>query len=185
MRSRGLLPTARHDRVAALVEELRPGPRDHVITRALRHALTGLDPGLVDEARLDAAEGPTRLARHLAAELERALREADDAIPQATLMNDLIETLGAGGEAIDVPPAVLRGIRGRSALGHPVDLPPNPAIPFSQSDLLVNAEGQPNIGSELRAELGSADSVDLICAFVIWSGVRHVSETLRGVVGRG
>jgi hypothetical protein len=31
----------------------------------------------------------------------------------------------------------------------------------------VNAAGQPNIGSELKAELASADRVDLICAFVI------------------
>ena len=64
-------------------------------------------------------------------------------------------------------------------------MPPLPATPFSQSDLLVNAEGQPNIGSELRAELASADSVDLICAFVIWSGVRHLRDALGDVVRRG
>ena len=60
-----------------------------------------------------------------------------------------------------------------------------PATPFSQSDLLVNAEGQPNIGSELKAELGSADSVDLICAFVIWSGVRHLRDVARRRGARG
>jgi HKD family nuclease len=64
-------------------------------------------------------------------------------------------------------------------------LPTLPAIPFSQSDLLVNAEGQPNIGSELRAELATADSVDLICAFVIWTGVRHLRDSLAEVVERG
>jgi len=67
-------------------------------------------------------------------------------------------------------------------VGQILPLPPLPATPFSQSDLLINAEGQPNIGSELRAELASADSVDLICAFVIWSGVRHLRDALAGVL---
>ena len=83
-----------------------------------------------------------------------------------------------------VPARVLSGIKPRSALGTPVDLPPLPATPFSQSDLLVNAEGQPNIGSELKAELATADSVDLICAFVIWTGVRHLRDSLRDVIDR-
>ena len=79
---------------------------------------------------------------------------------------------------VALPARVLHGIRSRSPLGDVVPLPPLPATPFSQSDLLVNAEGQPNIGSELRAELASADSVDLLCAFVIWSGVRHLRDAL-------
>ena len=57
--------------------------------------------------------------------------------------------------------------------------------PSQSSDLLVNGEGQPNIGSELRAEIASADSVDLICAFVIWSGVIAVRDPLRELIERG
>ena len=83
---------------------------------------------------------------------------------------------------IALPPRVLLGIKGRSPLGDPLPLPALPATPFSQSDLLVNAEGQPNIGSELKAELATADSVDLICAFVIWTGVRHLRDSLAEVV---
>ena len=90
----------------------------------------------------------------------------------------------AGAEVV-VPPHVLLGIKGLSPLGDPVDLAARPATPFSQSDLLVNAEGQPNIGSELRGELASADSVDLLCAFVIWSGVRHLRDALAALRDRG
>jgi HKD family nuclease len=53
------------------------------------------------------------------------------------------------------------------------------------SDLLVNGEGQPNIGSELRAELATAERVDLICAFIIWSGVVAVRDPLRELIARG
>jgi len=62
---------------------------------------------------------------------------------------------------------------------------PLPATPLAASDLLVNADGQPNIGSELRAELASAEHVDLICAFVIWSGVVQLRDALLGVIDRG
>lgn len=43
------------------------------MTRALREAIAGLDPELVSEAELDSAEAPERLARHLMAEVRRAL----------------------------------------------------------------------------------------------------------------
>ena len=121
-------------------------------------------------------------------ELRVALAGEDSADAQAERVNALLRTFdesdGLDSE-IALPARLLQGIKGRSPLGAVVPLPPPPATPFSQSDLLVNAEGQPNVGSELRAELASADSVDLICAFVIWSGVRHLREALAGVKARG
>lgn len=121
-------------------------------------------------------------------ELRRTLDAEDVADTQAARVNDVLRNF-AGSDAADAeiarPPRVLQGIRARSPLGDVLPAPPLPATPFSQSDLLVNAEGQPNIGSELRAELATADSVDLICAFVIWSGVRHLRDALAGLVARG
>jgi len=167
---------------------LEPGPRDHLITQSLRRALSRLEPDVIDEAALDAAEAPDRLARHAAAEIQRLLAGDDPADAQAARTNAALRLL-AGGAAteteVDIPARLLQGIRPRSPLGDVVALPPPPATPLSQSDLLVNAEGQPNVGSELRAELASADSVDLVCAFVIWSGVRHLRDALTQVVERG
>src|SRR5689334_11215917 len=129
-----------------------PGPRDHLITRELRRGLDRIDPALVEQEALDAAEGPERLARHAMAELRRELGTASSADEQARQLNALLRQ--ADGEnaidaEIDLPPRVLQGIRRRSPLGDVAPLPALPATPFSQSDLLVNAEGQPNIGSEL------------------------------------
>lgn len=170
---------------------LKPGPRDHLITRALERLLQQLDAEFRVDAALDAAEAPERLARHAMAEIVRQLAAGDEGADiQASRLNDLLRRLvvdeddWAEAEVV-VPARVLSGIRARSPLGQPVALPPLPATPFSQSDLLVNAEGQPNIGSELKAELATADSVDLICAFVIWTGVRHLREALEGVIQRG
>ena len=119
-------------------------------------------------------------------EMRRELDANTPADAQAGRVNDALRSLGGSEvDAVAMPARVLRGIKTKSVVGDVLDLPPSPATPFSQSDLLVNAEGQPSVGSELRAELASADSVDLICAFVIWSGVRHVRDALRGVIERG
>src|SRR4051812_31015113 len=167
-----------------------PGPRDHLVTRALERALNALDAEVLDQKALDSAEAPERLARHAMGELRVALDTEESADAQAERVNDLLravdrDVIGELDAEVALPARVLQGIRGRSPLGDVVERPPPPATPFSQSDLLVNAEGQPNVGSELRSELATADSVDLICAFVIWSGVRHLREALAGVKERG
>ena len=119
-------------------------------------------------------------------ELRRDLDDDSPADLQAQRVNALLEHLADADDAeIVLPAQVLTGITSRTPLGDVAPLPPAAATPLGQSDLLVNAEGQPNVGSELRAELGTADSVDLICAFVIWSGVRHVRDALAGVCERG
>lgn len=166
-----------------------PGPRDHLVTDPLASELSELSEDVRLEQRLDPAEAPERLARHAMEELRRGLGGNDQPSDhQAQRVNDVLRQLASGDGApaeVALPARVLLGIKGLSPLGDVVDLPPAPATPFSQSDLLVNAEGQPNVGSELRAELASADAVDLICAFVIWSGVRHLREALAAVVERG
>jgi len=172
------------------IDPMAPGPRDHLITRDLEQELDRVDPEVRVEVPLDPAEGPARLARHAMREVERELAVDETAAGQAERLNGVLRQLvgatnGPLPAELVLPPRVLYGIKARSPLGDPVDLPALPATPFSQSDLLVNAEGQPNIGSELKAELGTADSVDLICAFVIWTGVRHLRDSLAEVVDRG
>jgi len=171
------------------MESIAPGLRDHLLTRALERVLAEIDPALLVSDLLDPAEAPERLSRHLMAEVRGVLGEEGSADAQAEDVNRLLGQVlrREDAEAVEivVPARVLQGVRARSALGDLLDLPPAPATPLAQSDLLVNAEGQPNIGAELRSELASADSVDLICAFVIWSGVRHLRDALAGVIDRG
>lgn len=167
---------------------IEPGPRDHLVTRWLEGVLADLDPELLDKIDLDPAEAPERLSRHAMEVLRARIDPEGSADEQSGLVNRLVETLAADPdpeEEIAIPAQILRGIKGRSALGEPLPLPPLPATPFSQSDLLVNGEGQPSVGSELKAELASAQAVDLICAFVIWSGVRHLRDALGEVIDRG
>ncbi len=165
-----------------------PGPRDHLVTRSLQRGLDGVDLESRVEQALDPAEAPERLARHAMEEIRRALEGDAPSDAKAERVNDIFRRFLDGGDSeagVALPARLLQGIKARSALGDLLPLPPPPATPLSQSDLLVNAQGQPNVGSELRAELTSAESVDLICAFVIWSGVRHVRDALAAVKQRG
>src|SRR5690625_2737684 len=43
----------------------------------------------------------------------------------------------------------------------------------------------PQLGSELRLEMASADRIDLLCAFVQWSGIRVLEPALREAAERG
>ncbi len=85
---------------------------------------------------------------------------------------------------------VLPGPQQLLALRRPVApgvwaLTSRPQTPLSQPALLTNARGEPSMGTELTAELDSADSVDLLCAFVKWSGLRLVEPTRSGASPSG
>ncbi|GHF66968.1 DUF3427 domain-containing protein [Streptomyces griseosporeus] len=54
-----------------------------------------------------------------------------------------------------------------------------PLTPLSETALITNATGDPNLGAELRAEIATADHIDLLCAFVKWHGIRVLEDALR------
>jgi superfamily II DNA or RNA helicase/HKD family nuclease len=58
-------------------------------------------------------------------------------------------------------------------------------VPLSQPALLTNSHNDPKLGAELRAELATADRVDLLCAFVKWYGVRVLESELADRAARG
>ena len=169
-----------------------PGPRDHLVTRALEQALAELEPDSFVTEGLEVAEAPRRLARHLGIAVQRALAslaDSDDGAlaAQATQLNALLDQADPEevGDLIAFPPRILTELRTPTPAGGYAKPARLPKTPLGQSDLLVNAVGQPNIGSELQAELATATRVDLLCAFVIMSGVSQLRDALRGVIDRG
>src|SRR3954447_5781228 len=63
--------------------------------------------------------------------------------------------------------------------------PQRPLTSLSEAALLTNAREDPNLAHELAAELASADRVDLLCAFVKWSGLRILEKPLTELHRRG
>ncbi len=177
------------------MSELRPGVYEALLTKLLAMRLPD-DESLYQLAALDRADTPALLARHLAAILESVLRapsfEADPE-RQIAFCNELIDSLSRQAH-LDGPFDELLDQRARQLLEvlRPPETPlakleplPRPTIPLSQNALLVASKQEPALAGELRRELASADRVDLLCAFVKWSGIRVLLDELRQVRARG
>ncbi|MGC5037743.1 DUF3427 domain-containing protein [Streptomyces sp. DT190] len=60
-----------------------------------------------------------------------------------------------------------------------------PLTPLSETSLITNSPEDLSLGAELRAELATADRIDLLCAFVKWYGIRVLEDSLRAAQERG
>jgi superfamily II DNA or RNA helicase/HKD family nuclease len=177
-------------------ETVEPGLRDHLITERDRAELASIESSRLEIGDLPRTDAPRRLGYYLKAVAERLLAgklddEATEVDSLAATVNGLITSLADGTplpeDQLTLPPEVLQGIRAQPSgrLAAAPQLPPRPTIPLTTSDLLYNGRGQPTLGAELQLEIESADRIDLICAFVIWTGVRILLEPLRRLVERG
>src|SRR5450759_5025144 len=123
--------------------------------------------GLTPNTELvDAAEQPDVLARHIRDATVRALAAESNADRRRDMVNALLEQLGAYDDKPAVSPCQRLSRVAPAAAGSPVRNTNRPATPLSDAALLTNAHGEPSLGHEIRAELDSADHVDLLCAFV-------------------
>jgi superfamily II DNA or RNA helicase len=163
------------------------------VERGLYEALitSGLDDrlnraqGLADIETIDAADQPHVLARHVQSVVERALGATKDPGARLKLVNGLIDHLNEATELVREPPSQLLRLVDETPFGEPVTSAARPRTPLSDAALLTNAHGEPSLGAELRAELESADVVDLLCAFVKWHGIRLLEAELGRLKTRG
>lgn len=167
-----------------MADDLAFGLYERLITADLKARLLqfGPDVARIKTRAIDPAEADATLARHVEAIVARALRSLpaqQRELAQAAVANEIIKGLGAGGELLEVPVEQLRSIQSTTgALGDGRDIVA-PLVPLSDSDLLVNARGEPSLAHAIQHEIPSADSVDLLCAFVRWHGIRVLEDQIR------
>ncbi|MEV6341865.1 DUF3427 domain-containing protein [Actinoplanes sp. NPDC051851] len=177
--------------------ELAHGVYDHVVTRRLASHLNGIDADLIARDTLDPADSHEVLARHIADLARRALKAVSgdgpdrlanqlsltnriataiaEAAPRAVLDEDLLTT----------PAEALTAVVARPPAPREVRFPDRPGIPLSVGALLTNGRNQPRIGTEVVKEMASADSVDLLCAFIKRRGVLLIRDAVRELIARG
>lgn len=136
---------------------------------------------------VSAESSPHVLARHISRAIGRRLSQ----LPQeerVAAANQIIESLDSTSlepsEAVELiadGPRQLLALAEREAPGvYAV----RPLTPLSETALITNSPEDPSLGSELRAELATADRIDLLCAFVKWYGLRVLESSLREAARR-
>lgn len=160
------------------------GLYEHVFTTSLQKRLAATGGYQADIRDLVADEQPHVLAAFVAREVEARLRRTTDPNTRAHLINQVLE-LTESEDAVVEP--IQRLLRVDQPAGPGVVRYPDarPRTPLAEAALLTNAHGEPNLGSELRDEIDTADHVDLLCAFVRWTGLRLLEAPLRRLRERG
>jgi HKD family nuclease len=168
-----------------------PGLYEALLTARLKDLVDHL-PGLelaVEVADLANAESADRVSRHVAQLVSRAIealpehQRAEGAVHIALeLLEKLADhadhRLALEAERLVQPGQVLQSILRRRPDGS-ADPLERPLTPLLDTTVFTNAPGEPAVAHEIRAEVPSADAVDVLMAFIRWSGIRSLVEVLR------
>ncbi|MFJ8074725.1 DUF3427 domain-containing protein [Streptomyces sp. NPDC096176] len=130
---------------------------------------------------------PHIMARHVAETTRRVLERLPPAerVHAANHILESMNTIEGAREWVDLVadgPRQLLAIAEQEAKGVYAI---RPVTPLSDTALNTNSPGDPSFGFELRAELATADRVDLLCAFVKWHGLRVIEQALEAANARG
>jgi HKD family nuclease len=170
--------------------ELEPGLYEALVTRALVRRLARLDASRVEPERrtLRDDEAADRVARHVGELVVRAIEAEPDASraeTAAAIADALVARLAMTATSVDSdedvplrPAEVLAAILRRRPDGSAAALE-MPLTPLLDTTVLTNSPGEPAVVHELRAEVDSADAIDVVMAFVRWSGIRPFMEVHR------
>ncbi|WP_181361951.1 DUF3427 domain-containing protein [Streptomyces sp. MA5143a] len=142
------------------------------------------------DADVSEESSPHVLARHIGQAIGRKLSQLPHN-KRVALANQIIGALASeapeqdAGDAVEL---IADGPRQLLALAEqeaPGVYAIRPLTPLSETALITNSPEDPSLGSELRAELATADRIDLLCAFVKWYGLRVLEDPLRAAKERG
>lgn len=146
--------------------------RERIETTAALRPAAGINITDIDRG-LEPSRHAAAISAHIAQLLEKRLAELDSTAERVALINQLASHLGSD-EKIEAE-ALLYAITD-SALADP---PLLPQASLHKSALFTNAAGDTNMSVEIGREIATADSVDLLCAFVRNSGISAIQDELE------
>ncbi len=170
--------------------KLAPGLYEELVTKDSAASLEALEELAAEIGNLTSDTAPQILARHVYTLLEKALRSApkeDKLATQLSLVERLVALLSdtpweAGVDLQDDaqrPGTMLLSIRDKASDRLGTGVATRPSLSLRQSDLIVNGPRDLSLGNQIRSELASADRVDLLLAFLKFSGLRVVRKELE------
>lgn len=179
---------------------LEPGLYEQVINKQIQSELQGSSEDLKLVEKIDSAEASEVLARYVSEIVHKALdRISDDGdlTSKVDLVNKVVSLISNDANMDDLKEmAVTDSAEQLLALLSEKD--PmyqigqkkakdivRPETSVAQSSLFTGAMHEPQMYSELKKEMETADRIDMLVSFIKWSGLRLLFDELKAFVGRG
>ena len=179
---------------------LQPGLYEQVINNALTSELQEIPEARKAIAPIDKAEASKVLAQYLAdvvqKGLDNVLAKKRDLSAQIGLANQIIDLIQKTTQEADFASlsvnqraeqllALLREQDPRLATGRSAADLPRPETSIAQSSLFTGAIQEPQMYTELKKEILSADRIDMLVSFIKWSGLRLLMDELQEFTQNG
>lgn len=179
---------------------LHPGLYEQVINNTLNSELSEVPEVRKSTAPIDTAEASKVLAQYLTDVVQKGLENVQDngggIEAQIQLANEIVSTiqttthepnfalLGVDQRAEQLL-ALLRDNDLRLAAGKSAKEMVRPETSIAQSSLFTGAIHEPQMYTELKKEIVSADRIDMLVSFIKWSGLRLIMDELRQFTQNG
>lgn len=179
---------------------LYSGLYEQIINTALTRELSEIPAARKSIAPVDKAEASKVLAQYLADVVQKGLEnmvdKGGDIATQIGLANQIVALIqNTTGEAdfaalsVDQRAeqllALLQEQDPRLAVGKTAADLSRPETSIAQSSLFTGAIHEPQMYSELKKEIVSADRIDMLVSFIKWSGLRLLIDELREFTQNG
>ncbi len=170
--------------------EIEEGLYDRLIDELLSRQLAELEARrLAADCRdVDPADLPELVGDLLGEHVRRALtslsfdkrRDLAARLFSAALatISNFAPDASTDGSGLIEPVSRLLAVEPLAPSGGPIEIP-RPLTPLRDTVLMTNAPQQPAIGHEIAAEIPSADGIDIVLAFIRWTGIRALLSDFR------
>ena len=179
---------------------LYPGLYEQVINNALNRELADIPEARKSTAPIDTAEAAKVLAQYLTDVVQKGLENVQDngggIEAQIQLANQIVTTIQNTTQEADFAAlsvdqraeqllALLQQNDPRLATGKSAKDLDRPETSIAQSSLFTGAIHEPQMYTELKKEIVSADRIDMLVSFIKWSGLRLIMDELRQFAQNG
>ncbi len=168
-----------------------------IVNQALADSLSAIDSKklIATVEAIDPAELPMRVSEVISDWITIALSDVPEvarpavahalaARVLASINKEVDGSLVPGHDSLDDPLRELAAIEGYDPAGKVVPIQ-RPLTPIGDTVLLTNARGEPSLISEIAAEVDSAERIDLVLAFIRWTGIRNLIAPLSKHISHG
>ena len=179
---------------------LQHGLYEQVINNELTSELAEIPEARKAVAPIDKAEASKVLAQYLAdvvqKGLDNVLDNGGDISAQIALTNRIVDLIQSTTKEADFAAlgvdqraeqllALLKETDPRLAVGKTASDLSRPETSIAQSSLFTGAIHEPQMYTELKKEIVSADRIDMLVSFIKWSGLRLLMDELREFTQNG